>query len=647
MADISPDRELLSEVQEGAEAMALLAGSEETFRALVDAFRAEDGESMQMLLARHGLAERCEVVCHWLRSKECVLLCLELSGPPPQEELPAVQELAEVVARVAADEELLQRIVIAIDERDADAWGALIKQHELEPFSHLLCHWACAVRYRLVCNVVCDPLIVDRPELLPELRAAGQAIGRLAAEQKSLAAAAEAVSVNDCRQLNSTLADVQLTSVGQFICEWFCSWRCMLTCLELCRVFPVELPEHPIEEMLGFAQAGGKLAADRGTLERLSAAVLRQDVETVRGLVEKLEFERYCLQFCHWVCFLRCQLFCICVNPPIFNHPWFTHVGDFDILGDFEPSGLTSQPEGGHGGPGFGFFDDLSLRGLCPKVDPAHPTQPMAYRFLFQAEGEAATPITGGYVSEVLVGSRYTTWNGVPGTLQSVRIRGTGSTSPTPPPYDGKPTPPDHYIVPDPEGWVAVDAEALDDGFNGWLMGFATPVAFPGGAPGPGVSAGEAVPVANQRDGVDAAIIFQATRTTTIAAVNGGGTPDYENELATIHINNWDEVGLLGLLQFQASACTPLTNTLTIEYTTDHELLAEWSIGLTTAATVPGPPTFPKGTGPRGSAGSEEYSLDGWPSCSYLVSLSTRRRLTDGLNDDPSKTIALTTFCID
>ena len=66
--------------------------------------------------------------------------------------------------------------------------------------------------------------------------------------------------------------------------------------------------------MLEFARALGKL--DKSALERMAAANLREDVETVESLAKELEFERFCVQFCHWVCFLRCQRFCICVCPP-------------------------------------------------------------------------------------------------------------------------------------------------------------------------------------------------------------------------------------------------------------------------------------------------------------------------------------------
>src|SRR5450755_19791 len=384
MADLPPERLMLTEVQEGAEAMALLGKDDETFRAVVDAFRAQDGESMQRLLARHDLAARCEVVCHWLRSKECVVLCLELSGPPRlEEEPPDVREFAEIVASVTADEELIELIAAAVEQRDGDSWAALVKQRGLERFSHLLCHWACTVYYRLVCDVVCQPLRVKRPPLIPELRAAGRAIGRLAANEKTFAAAVDAVTANDAERLGAVLVDRGFGPC-RFICEWFCSWRCMLVCLRQCRVFPIQRPGSPIEEMFEFAQATGRLAAERGALERLSAAVLREDVEVLERLVKELRFERFCIQFCHWVCFLRCRHFCILVCPPPALNPLFTKVGDFNI----SPAGIS--PATGKtavalpaGGKDFAFYSDLQLGGFCPATSPAFAGAPMSYRFLY------------------------------------------------------------------------------------------------------------------------------------------------------------------------------------------------------------------------------------------------------------------------
>src|SRR3954471_11577559 len=105
MAD--QDRALLDEVLAGANAMAALARDEEVFRATVDAFRAYDGESMAKLLGHYGLAQQCEIVCHWLRSKEAVVLCLELAGPPRprDDDAPDPREFAELAAKLTGDDD--------------------------------------------------------------------------------------------------------------------------------------------------------------------------------------------------------------------------------------------------------------------------------------------------------------------------------------------------------------------------------------------------------------------------------------------------------------------------------------------------------------------------------------------------------------
>src|SRR4029079_13052381 len=96
------ERALLDEVLTGSTVIAGLAKDEEVFRAAVDAFRAYDGESMARLLERHQLSQHCEIICHWLRSKEALLLCLELAGPPPlrDEAPPDPREFAHVVAKL-------------------------------------------------------------------------------------------------------------------------------------------------------------------------------------------------------------------------------------------------------------------------------------------------------------------------------------------------------------------------------------------------------------------------------------------------------------------------------------------------------------------------------------------------------------------
>lgn len=652
MATDADEREILEDLSAGGAAIGRLAEDEATFEELVKAFRAVDAQAFRAIAERLGLVDRCEVLCHWLRSKECVLLCLELAGPPPKE-LPDIREFAEVTAKVTADRGLVELLAAAVERRDADAFRKLIESQDLQRFAHLLCHWACTIRWRLVCQVVCSRRKARPLELAGELVKAGAAIRELAGHDRALAALAKAFDAQNCRLVGSTLDRFGLAGRCGFICEWFCTVRCMRVCLRFCLPFPLDMLDVGVAEMRAFAEASGRLAREPRQLALLSDALARDDADAYAALVKELKLGRFCIQLCHWLCAIRCRIFCRCVCRPPFDNPLFTHVGHFHIYGDIDAgSGLTNKSVLGHGGPDYGFFGGLELRGFCPKTSPAVSGAAMRYRFLFEHPAGTTVPLTGSLLSPVIVGSRLLLWDllgtGPQWTFQTIVIAGAGATpAVTPPPSPLPPAgtpwggPPAHVIVPDADGWIAVDQTAIDDGFNGALIGFNTPQAFPLGALAPGVPAGTAVPPANQRNGLECALIFEATRV-------GGPTspPDFTNTLAKIHVNNWDEVRLLSLLQFHTGGgtpCSPLTTDLDIEYTVDHQRLAAFSVGVATAAPLP-PLTLPSGTGPRGGAGVHHENIAAWQSCSYTVSLSTRRALTTGLSDDPTKTSSVT-FC--
>jgi hypothetical protein len=377
------------------------------------------------------------------------------------------------------------------------------------------------------------------------------------------------------------------------------------------------------------------------------------DAERFEPLVKELGFERFCIQLCHWICFFRCHRFCICVCPDPFDNPLFTSVGDFDIYADIDTTtGRTNKDSGGHGGPDFGFFGCLHLGGFCPKTSPTVAGEPMRYRFLYESPPATTHAIVGSFVCRVVVGYRLIPWQTFATgflqlTQQKVVIQGAGATpDPTPPPaplgtaWGG---PPEHVIVPDADGWVPVDQAALDSGFMGPLLGFSTPGAFADGAPAP-ATAGQEVAVGDQRNGRTIAIIFEATRIST---------PDFTNRLDTIQINNWGEVNELNLLQFHTTGgtpCSPLSTDLDIEYTVDHELIRDFSVTMSSASGVAFPPLPPISNPPadnvtaRGGFGTHHEDIAAWPSCSYTVTLHTRRRLTDGINDDPTKDNSRT-FC--
>jgi hypothetical protein len=440
-----------------------------------------------------------------------VILCLELCGPPRIEpaQLPTPLEFAKVVTQVTSDEELVELLATAIQERDADSWRELVTKLKLqEGLCHLLCHWACMVHCRLVCGYVCGPRGGHRGHLIPELVSIGKTLSELVRHEKAFAAAVGAVERQDCEVLRSTIASIKLDGRCEIICEWFCSWRCLRVCLTLCGPFPLERVDVSVKEMWQFAEAVGALAG-KPALEQLADAAFREDAEAFGALVKKLKLERFCIQLCHWLCFFRCRVFCRCVCPNPTLQPWFTAVGHFDIYADIDAgtgktnkslpySGLTSG-----GGPNFAFYDCLELRGFCPSTSPVFLGVAMRYRFTTD-DGSGVgqpEPITGDRVCSVDAGTRLIDWPqnlaGVAGpalvaTFQPVTIAGSAAADPIPPaPGDPWVGPTAHTIVPDSDGWVTVDPNAIGGGFQ-VLMGFESTKVVPGG-PAPDNGAGNAV----------------------------------------------------------------------------------------------------------------------------------------------------------
>lgn len=359
---------------------------------------------------------------------------------------------------------------------------------------------------------------------------------------------------------------------------------------------------------------------------------------------------------------------CFCVKlcvkeAPEVTHAWFTRVGDFGIYSDINhlTDGRSTHAvpfgfPGAHGGPGYGFFGGLKLVGDCPTQYPTGGPA-MRYRFLCEVVGSGTglQPVTASQVIAVKVGTRPIVWNvsGTPApivTAQDIYVAPFGAppgtvAPPTPAPALPPNVPwgpiPAAVMVPDAQGWVPVDPSATNGGFSGPLLRLDSNTVLPGGA-APGNGAGN--PVAAPRNGALVRIAFQAEPVSGATAA----TPVLTNELPRLHVNNWSDVNQLSLLQFSGPGNTPCSgvgSALDIQYTTDHELMAAWSLDISTSATIPGgEPVLPSGTVPRGAAATHHLDISAWPKCSYLVALGTRRKLTDGETDDSGHTTHVT-FC--
>lgn len=316
MAGEDFERDVLRALIEQGSAVGKLASDEGAFRAAYEAFRKEDAGAFQAALAGVNLIPHCFEICEWVRTKECVFLCLKLAGPPEKIDRPDPRQLAETIVRITADDATVHALATAVDKGDRDAFQRIVEAHDLAPIIHLFCHWVCVVRLRLVCRVVCARTPAPRPDFVDELRSAGKALRGLLAQNGAFDDAVAASDAGDAEKLGSIIDGAGLIQLCPFICEFFCSWRCTLVCLRLVGRFAPQPVTDELAEAHAFALGTQRLAAD-ARLEPLSAAVGAGDAGAFTSLVTQLELHRFALQLCHWICSRRCWLFCRIVCPPV------------------------------------------------------------------------------------------------------------------------------------------------------------------------------------------------------------------------------------------------------------------------------------------------------------------------------------------
>ncbi len=405
--------------------------------------------------------------------------------------------------------------------------------------------------------------------------------------------------------------------------------------------------------------------------ERLSTAVLREDVETAQNLVKEFEFERYCIQFCHWVCFLRCQLFCTCVCPPADTTPLFTHVGIYQIpttslAGDFAPDGTTKAG-------GLAFTQTIPLSGVMPDGEAS---QAYEYRFLINENAPSASPqvaVESPQIAPTTIGqlefweydNSTSTWHvetrqvGVNTLFGSYAIPQPGVTT----------LPPVHLDVDvGPEGWIQVPR--MNDFSQGGIGRF---------VPGGGLAgtdalidlyttqfteekidlgallAGESIPSADLSPRPTYTIDFEArvVATTTPVATNtlpmiAFSNTHYEYKRHT----EWDggpvapptiTVCSADILELrEGSGCNKLIDTVTALYTCYHAYLGSAELYLQGPGIpyppVAGPYTLTIALPPYGADAVEAasglaghvFDISGLASCAYVLRLRTTPNLTEG-----------------
>jgi hypothetical protein len=654
-----------------AEAVGKLAEDDALFRSTIAAYRMLDRVTFGDVLSKLELLPRCEWICHWIWGKECVRICFDLCGPPPLD-IPELEidRFAEIVSRITADDSSVKRLAYAVDQQDREEFDRLVKEFEIGPYCHLLCHWVCAIRGRYVCEVLCGPALIERQMLADQLQTAGLAVRELV-ERGALAEAAKAVEASDCRGLQSVLTSVELTGRCVWICEFFCTWRCVPVCLRLCAPFLADAISPTIDEMQAFGRQVGRLATIEGVLDRFHAAVEAQDAEAFGALVKEYELQRYCVQLCHWLCSWICRGYCFCVCPPVSLIPLFTHVGTYHVdpsFNDFTTDGTTTAGE-------FAFTDTIPLIGLVPP-----PTDPLAieYRFLY-AEYPGLSPeqiVDATMIAPTVIGQlEYLAWNSILGMWvpRSTEYWANKPSEPllSIPQQFGTPLLVSVNKNVNAQGWIEVPREndLTPTGVGRFVplgglanldttklanQAFNLTIAAP---PLP-LKAGDGVPPAQQAAKPTFKLKFEAREVGTSPLV-----PPYHNDLEKIAISNthytfirhpaWAggmvtaravvSLDIAELIPPVGTGCNDLSSHVHALFTAYHPYLGQVSVYLEGPGPLPPSIAFPPPPHPADGAhsapGGSDFDISALPPCAYIMWLAATLKLTSGYGQIGDATI--------
>lgn len=590
-----------------AHAVVKLASHEKQLRRAVDAVSCGDGSEYRAAIGELELQEFCHLLCYWICSVVYGSVC-EVVCSPDRVRLPdavnQIRRAGEVMARVISNERTLGAIsnsAIGLNcvtlQSTLDEAGLL---NECEIICAIVCTWRCV----LVCGELCDfrQPILTAADAVEEARSFALASRQLANQPRALGDLVSAVAGRDAKTYSEIVSRFGLEPY----CQQVCAWVCAVVCYEFCICVCPNEAQHPWFTTVGSFD----IYSDIGASGKTNKAV-PLDGGSPGGGPNYAFFD--CLQL---------GGFCPAFSPTSPGTPMqyrflFSNVST-TLTAAISAFQTTVSVASSANAPATPFNIAVGSAGATGETMTVTGIAGTTWTVTRGQEGSTAisatagakvwinpAPIKDNLVCQVEAGSRTINWPQNIGGLASASLAETFQTvivasAPTPPdptpPAPGTPWvgPSAHYIQPDPNGWVAVDPNAIGGGFQ-VLMGFDTtqPPAAPGGDPLPdpvgtpgGTPAGSPVPAVNQKVGTDMAIIFQATRTTV-------STVDYSNSLNEIHVNNWSEVNNLWFLEFTtggAGCCTPIADTLSVQFTVDHEELdSNWSLVISSCATIPPP----------------------------------------------------------
>ena len=165
--------DLLDTIRQVAFASAALARDESDLEAALKFFPG-DLVSLQSLVGKLGLVDRCRWLCLWfcviVPVLRCLRVCLRLPNlpiPEPGDPGP-IREWAKITMSVVQDDQRLHILLDAVTKGDEKAFAEAIRRFDLTLWCPFLCFWL----YRIVCHRICIRLCPP-PTPLPLFRKIG------------------------------------------------------------------------------------------------------------------------------------------------------------------------------------------------------------------------------------------------------------------------------------------------------------------------------------------------------------------------------------------------------------------------------------------------------------------------------------------
>ena len=152
----------VSEIRAAAAAVRHVVGNEKLLAAIGEAAARLNCEVLRAAVNEAGFAGNCEIICHLICVWRCAWVCRTFCEEP----LPiltgthAVEEargFAQAARQLAGQPRALYDLVTAMQERNVDAYRAIVSRFGLVRYCAQVCAWVCSATCVEFCYCVCPP----------------------------------------------------------------------------------------------------------------------------------------------------------------------------------------------------------------------------------------------------------------------------------------------------------------------------------------------------------------------------------------------------------------------------------------------------------------------------------------------------------